>query len=254
MRLAILAVLAVLASGCTAGPGRASAALPPAEITCAMRARVDAIGAPRTRHKQTVRLELSAPFMPSSIRARGAVAMDPRAGDLRMILLGPGGGTAVDLWMHEDAYRFVVPAMNRTMRGDAATPVAAKKGLPVDFLGWWMLHPLRGELLFVEERDGALSFVLRDRQRSTIAYVDATLAADGAFEATRTTWAGEQKVDEETLKASGLGCARVEYTQASTELRVVAECEVESADVPDKAFADPDAPPPTAPPSAEPPA
>lgn len=247
------AMLAIFATGCTAGLSRAPAAEPPAEITCAMRARVDAIGGPSTRHKQTVRLELSAPFMPSAIRARGAVAMDPAKGDLRMILLGPGGGTAVDLWMHEDAYRFVVPAMNRTMRGDGTTPVAQKKGLPIDFLGWWMLHPLRGELVFVEERDGALSFVLRDEQRATIAYVDGTLGADGAFTATRTTWAGDQKIDEETLKASGLGCGRVEYTQASTELHVVAECEAESSDVPDRAFADPDAPPPAAS-DAEPPA
>ena len=49
------------------------------------------------------------------LQARGAVAMDPAAGDLRMILLGPGGATAIDLWMHGDAYRFVVPALDRTL-------------------------------------------------------------------------------------------------------------------------------------------
>ena len=58
-----------------------------------------------------------------SIKARGGVAMDPARGDLRLILVGAGGGTAVDLWMHGATYRFVVPALGKTLRGDAATPL-----------------------------------------------------------------------------------------------------------------------------------
>lgn len=233
--------------GCTAGLSSASTPTSdaPAVISCEARHKLDELTSAGSRlsqrRKQNVRLELSAPFMPAAIEARGAVAMDPEAGDLRMILLGPGGATAIDLWMHGPRYRFDVPAIEKTLRGDAGTKVEQKKGLPVDFLGWWMLHPLRGEVLVADLDDRGLSFVLRDRVGEAVAYVDAELAPAGTFHATRTTWAGDEKIDEETLSASSLGCGRVEYTQASTSLHVVAECEGESPDVPAKAFVDPDA-------------
>lgn len=235
------ALSAVLASGCTEGLRGVASAPSPATISCDARAKIDRLAAASTRRKQNVRLELSAPFMPSAIQARGAVAMDPAAGDLRMILLGPGGATAIDLWMHGDAYRFVVPALDRTLRGNGATPPSERRGLPVDFLGWWMLHPLRGELLFAEETALGVAFVLRDVQPGAVAYVDARIGADGALDATRTTWSGDVRIDEERVHATSLGCGRVEYTQASTSLRVVAECESESGDVPARAFVDPEA-------------
>lgn len=242
----------VLASGCTAGLSGGGATQPAAqEITCEAKARLDALQALATRRKQTVQLELSAPFMPTSIKARGGVAMDPAQGDLRLILVGAGGGTAVDLWMHGAAYRFVVPALGRTLRGDGSTPASEKKGLPVDFLAWWMLHPLRGEVLVASVDEQGLSFVLRDVLPASggglVAYVDARVTPNGWFEGTRTTWANDAsgsgaKVDEETISASSLGCGRVEYTQRSTSLHVVAVCEDESADVPDRAFVDPESP------------
>lgn len=248
----VAATLLTASTACTAGLSGGGAIPPsPTEITCEARARFDALQALATRRKQTVQLELSAPFMPSSIKARGGVAMDPAKGDLRLILVGAGGGTAVDLWMHGPTYRFVVPALGKTLRGDAATPASEKKGLPVDFLGWWMLHPLRGEVLVASVDEEGLSFVIRDALPASagglVAYVDARITPNGWFEGTRTTWSttgpgSGEKLDEETIAASSLGCGRVEYTQKSTSLRVVAVCEDESADVPDRAFVDPEAP------------
>lgn len=244
MRRALAALLPLLA-GCTSGLSGARAPVPVnAEISCEAQSQLDALEALATRRKQTVQLELSAPFMPSAIKARGGVAMDPTAGALRLILVGPGGGTAVDLWMLGPRYRFVVPALGKTLRGDAATPAAEKKGLPVDFLGWWMLHPLRGEVLVASVDEKGLSFVLRDvlpeSAGAVVAYVDGRVTPNGWFEGTRTTWANDAKIDEETISASSFGCGRVEYTQTSTSLRVVAICEDESAEVPDRAFVDPE--------------
>ncbi len=204
------------------------------DAKAALEAREAALVHPR---KQNVSLELSAPYIPTPVQARGAAAMGP-PGDLRMILLGPGGATAMDLWLHDDRYRFSVPAIGRTLRGDRATPPEKRRGLPVDFLRWWMLDPLRGELLFASQDAGGTEFVLRDRD----AYVVAKVAPDGQVTATRTTWSGAgDKLDEETIHATGFGCATVDYHQASTDLTVHAKCESESKGVPEKAFVDPDA-------------
>jgi hypothetical protein len=187
--------------------------------------------------KQNVALELSAPYMPTRVEARGAAAMGP-PGDLRMILLGPGGATALDLWLHEGRFRFEVPALGRVLRGDRSTPPEKKRGLPVDFLRWWMLDPLRGELLSASRDAAGIHFELRDGA----AYVNATLAPNGEITAVRTTWAESgEKLDEETLSASRMGCGHVEYHQDSTDLTVKATCESESSDVPLRAFVDPDA-------------
>jgi hypothetical protein len=185
---------------------------------------------------QTVSLGFAAPYMPTKVSARGGVAMSP-PGDLRMILTGPGGVTGLDLWLHDGRFRFAVPAIDRVIRGDTSTPAEKKRGLPVDFLRWWMLDPLAGELLWAGRDDDGLHFVLRDRD----AYVDATIAKDGRVTATRTTWneAGE-KIDEETLSASSMGCGHIEYKQRSTELSVEATCEKELGTVPARAFVDPD--------------
>jgi hypothetical protein len=193
----------------------------------------DRLAKPRN---QRVSLALSAPYIPTKVNARGAVAMAP-PGDLRMILTGPGGVTAMDLWMHGGHFRFAIPAMERTIRGDASTPPEKKRGLPVDFLRWWLLDPLAGDLLWAARDDEGLHFVLRDRG----AYVDATIAKDGHVKAKRTTWGSDdQPIDEETIDATSIGCGTVEYTQKSTELVVVATCENETNDVPATAFVDPD--------------
>jgi len=228
------AVAAALLAGCSAIPKPK-----PVDYStfCDAKAELAQIEASfKKPRNQTVSLGFAAPYMPTKVSARGGVAMSP-PGDLRMILTGPGGVTGLDLWLHEGRFRFAVPAIDRVIRGDVSMPPEKKRGLPVDFLRWWMLDPLAGELLWAGRDADGLHFVLRDRD----AYVDATIAKDGRVTAVRTTWseAGE-KIDEETVSASSIGCGHVEYKQQSTELSVEATCEKERGDVPSRAFVDPD--------------
>jgi hypothetical protein len=198
-----------------------------------------------TRAPRTLKISLTLrePVSGRVLSARGAAAILP-PDSLRMILLGPGGTTALDLWIHGDAYRFAVPAIELRKRGDAATPVSARRGLPVDFLRFWLLRPAEGELLWAEREPGARRFLLRDGA----ALVDLRSFEDKRIEARRSTWAAPlpgapvELVDQETVRASALGCGEVRYHQASTGLDVTVRCEGEEASAPSaRAFVDPDA-------------
>ncbi|WP_437567527.1 hypothetical protein [Sorangium sp. So ce542] len=221
----------------------------------ALRREVEGAG-PRTLR---VRLALREPRTGQVLEARGAIAIAPPAidgrapaagdallapeGALRMILLGPGGTTALDLWARGDRFRFAVPALDLLKRGDASTPRASLRGLPVDFLRWWMLHPAAGTLLWYERAASTASFVLRDGD----AVIDLRIHDRGLIGARRTTWAAEgarrRKLDEEVVIAEGMGCGHVRYAQASTGLLVTVTCEAAERDrAPDpRAFVDPDA-------------
>ncbi|WP_437808360.1 hypothetical protein [Sorangium sp. So ce1078] len=220
-----------------------------------LRREVEGAG-PRTIR---VRLALREPRTGQVLEARGAIAIAPPAidgraraaggavlepeGALRMILLGPGGTTALDLWARGDRFRFAVPALDLLKRGDAATPRASLRGLPVDFLRWWMLHPAAGTLLWYERAASTATFVLRDGD----AVIDLRINDRGLIGARRTTWSSEgarrRQLDEEIVIAEGMGCGHVRYAQASTGLLVTVICEAEERDrAPDpRAFVDPDA-------------
>jgi hypothetical protein len=176
--------------------------------------------------------------------ARGAAAiLPPRA--LRMILLGPGGTTALDLWIDGDRWRFAIPAIDLAKRGDLRAPPETRRGLPVDFLAWWLLRPASGRLLWHAREDGGDRFVLRDGA----AVVDLRAGDDRRVEARRTTWSmaedGPRRVDEETISAPRVGCTPgagpVRYHQASTGLDVAVTCEGRTeGDPPARALADPE--------------
>lgn len=234
MKTLAAALLSFALAGCAvekAGPP----ALDPAAFVEA-RARLASltrdIPAERT---EKISLTIEAPYIPAGISARGAVAV--RAPDsLRMILLGPGGTTAMDLWSRGERFRFAVPAIDRTIVGDAGTPMEEKRGLPVDFLRWWMLRPLGGRLLAARRVGGDLEVLLDDGGRVTTA----TLKDDGTVLAHRRWWSDERGVvDEEWLEATGLGCATVRYRQKSTSLSVVAVCESRRDGASAKAFEEP---------------
>jgi hypothetical protein len=110
----------------------------------AARARLDALRAtlPTRPYGVVVRVSLREPSSGRFFEARGALAVDP-ARALRMILIGPGGATAVDAWVTSDAYRFEVPPIGLLRRGG----VTAEAGLPVGFFREWFLAPLAGRLL-----------------------------------------------------------------------------------------------------------
>jgi hypothetical protein len=186
------------------------------------------------RMNMTVVLEQKA--FEQHVRGRGALAVRPRQGDapgaLRMIVLGPAGTTAMDLWICGDAFRFAIPAVDLVRRGDATTPATELRGLPVRFLRWWFLDPLAGDLLSYDEPAGVPRWLLRE--------------GDSVIEVTRPTSASLRvrrrgAGEDETLATDGATlCNRVSYEQRTTGVALEVVCESTAASVPRKAFVDPD--------------
>jgi hypothetical protein len=235
-----LAALGLSLSACVPAVAPASELAPPTFAQWkAARARLASIRAQVTPRTLRVALSLREPFTGRVLEARGALAISPPA-SLRMILLGPGGTTALDLWIQGDRYRFAVPAIDLLKRGDASSPREARRGLPVDFLRWWLLHPADGRLLWAARAASIDRLVLRDGE----AIVDLHVAEGGAVSARRTTWTSlptRHTLDEETVEAERIGCGKVRYHQASTGLEVTVRCEGEETAAPSpRAFVDPD--------------
>jgi hypothetical protein len=184
-----------------------------------------------------IALDVVEPRTGHHLTARGAVAIaPPRA--LRMILLGPGGTTALDIWIGGDRFRFALPALELVKRGSLSAPRAPRRGLPVDFLASWFLHPFEGALLWHARAPSADRFVLRDGS----AIVDLVAHDDGRMNVRRITWSGGERIDEETVSAERIGCGAVRYHQASTGLDVSVRCEGQTLGEPaPRALADPDA-------------
>ncbi|MFO0548870.1 MAG: hypothetical protein U0271_10810 [Polyangiaceae bacterium] len=210
------------------------------------RAMLDRLRAPAlVGRTEKVGITLDAPYLPSQVSARGAIAARPPDG-LRMILLGPGGTTAMDLWVGGERFRFAIPALERVLRGDENTPPEKKRGLPVDFLRWWMLNPLGGELIAARHgANGALEILLREDARIT----EATLASDGSVTAHRTTMLARpdgtfRVLEEEWLEATSLGCAKAVYRQKTTSLTVTATCESTRPSLNEEALKEPEDPAP----------
>ena len=183
-----------------------------------------ATAAPRTRR---IALTLREPRTGRVLSARGAVAiLPPRA--LRMILLGPGGTTALDLWIDGDRYRFAVPAIDLQKRGDLPRPArgaaGAAGGLPR------VLAAPPGEraaaVARARERPGALRAARRrgDRRSDDLRAAAASRLAAPPGRSPGET-APARLLDEETVSAGGLGCAEVRYHQRSTGLDVTVICE-----------------------------
>lgn len=235
-----LAAIALALSACAPASSRSAALVPPtlAEWTAA-RARLASLRAQVVPRTLRVALALREPVTGRVLEARGALAIAPPA-SLRMILLGPGGTTALDLWIQGDSWRFAVPAIDLRKRGDASSPREARRGLPVDFLRWWLLRPAEGRLLWASREASTDHLVLRDGE----AIVDLHATDSGAVTARRTTWTllpTRHQLDEETVDAERVGCGKVRYRQASTGLEVTVRCEGEEPSPPSpRAFVDPD--------------
>jgi hypothetical protein len=190
-------------------------------------------------------LALREPVTGRRMEARGAVALAPKERAVRMILVGPGGTTAFDLWLRDDRFRVAIPAVDLLRRGDRRTPKAEMRGLPVDFLRWWLLDPTRGELLWADEGPAGARYVLREDGAITelLVHPDRTISAE------RRTWsspagphAAAVLLDEEKVFADRIGCGRARYTQASTGVEIQITCEgVEPNPPSERAFVDPDA-------------
>ena len=116
-------------------------------------------GQPERAYVERVRLAIADPRTGREYQARGAVAISPgRAA--RMILVGPGGTTALDVWVTKERFRFSVPAIKLEKRG--GTDPEEAKGLPIGMLRWWFLSPLAGRLLLARSTAAESAWVLRD--------------------------------------------------------------------------------------------
>lgn len=91
-----------------------------------------------------------------TMTARGMLAVEPGRA-LRMVLLGPTGSTAVDLWITPTAWRVSVPAANIEHRGTSDEGAR----WPVGFFRSWLLSPLSGRLVAGAATPTTRTWVLR---------------------------------------------------------------------------------------------
>ncbi len=171
-----LAVLFGAICGCT--PARTVPALPHLEASELSVDRVAhvAVRAPTGAVKQTLSILVRDEISGKGFEGRGVVAVRPRSA-LRMILLGPGGTTAMDVWIRGkpggwEEFRVSIPALGRVVRGDPSTPRAQLRGMPVELLWRWIVDPFGGALVHarrglvradgtVTQGDGLVAWVLR---------------------------------------------------------------------------------------------
>ena len=248
--LAVALCVGALGLGCQPERQAITAALPPGrEGWLAWRAAHAEVAAlrqqlqPPAAYTMNVTLALDQPQLGQRVRARGAVAVRPPDA-LRMILLGPGGTTALDLWICEDEFRFAIPAIDLLRRGDGTTPPAELRGLPVDFLRWWFLRPLAGQLLaFVDDPAAGRRYLLSDGDRVVALTRQRGEPLAGGATAPLLRVSRRSVYDEETLLIDGARCGEVQYAQRSTGIELEVHCEkVNVAPPPSRAFADPDDP------------
>ena len=140
-----------LVFACSAGaPARRPPRLERAELTDAGAIRRDALPAwtrvPHTELRQTLTIAIRDGISGRGFEGRGVVVVRPGRA-LRMILLGPGGTTAMDVWMREGRWRVAIPPLDRVVRGDARTPPEKMRGLPIGLLSRWLVAPFGGAVV-----------------------------------------------------------------------------------------------------------
>jgi hypothetical protein len=227
--IAVVPLLGLLA-GLVACGARAGSSPPEQILWTAGRMKLRALRAdlaPNKPYKMALSFDMHEPV---AMSARGAVAVRPSQA-LRMILLGPGGTTAFDLWMCGDAFKISIPAIGLEQRGDVSTSVEDKRGLPVGFLRWWLLQPLSGRLINYErqQRGGDYRFDLMNDGVMT-----KVIAPYGGG------WPMLLERSHETMSVMGPGCAEASYTGDGV-ITLNVSCEsLEEGPPPAKAFNDPD--------------
>lgn len=103
---------------------------------------------PRVSFVERIRVAFKEPRTGKVFAGRGAIAVDPHNA-LRMILIGPAGTTALDVWATPDHFRFAIPAANILRSGGAESPAE----LPIGFFRSWFLRPYEGRLLTIDRGD-----------------------------------------------------------------------------------------------------
>jgi hypothetical protein len=158
IRYTILALLL----GCRSTPTPNPAADAPSQVVwTTARSRLAALRATESTRPYAVvlRVAFREPGSGKVVEARGALAVRPHDA-MRMILVGPGGATALDLWVTREKWRFVVPAADFKRSGGTGSDDA--RGLPIGFFRWWFLAPLDGRLLSAAGDERHPTLLLRD--------------------------------------------------------------------------------------------
>ncbi len=218
--------------GCATAPAPAWRA-PTRDELVAVHARLDAMRVQLGPRTEEVRIALEAPLLPGEVRARGAIAATPGRA-VRMILVGPGGGTVADLWLDHDHHRLSLPARDEVVRGRRGE---ALPWVPIDLLRAWFLEPLEGELLDATTGPDGARAVLRGRD----GLVFVSMPRDGSLVLERATAGGGRRDVERIRAASGAACGEVVYERPRTGVRAQITCERRRRDVAERALLDPDA-------------
>jgi hypothetical protein len=75
-----------------------------------------------------------------------------------MVLVGAAGATMLDAWVTSTRWRVAIPPLDLVRRGGVDEP----RDMPVGFLRWWFLTPLRGTLIAAAVVDSGALWVLRE--------------------------------------------------------------------------------------------
>ena len=184
---------------------------------------------PRRPYTQPIRVSLREPITGKRFDGRGAVGVDPGRA-MRMILVGPGCGTALDVWVTRDAWRMVVPAISFVRRGREEAPAST----PIGFFRAWFVEPLGGRLLALGPTG---SLVLRDDSGGTTELEIVSRPGLFAGVGTRRSGAATERFTWETRADGG----KASYRHLGSGLRVDVELGPPQSEPPDEAaFADPD--------------
>jgi hypothetical protein len=235
-RVAAAASLVALACGCSATT--VSPPLPTEAEWLAARTWLDQLRAtePSKPFAVIVAVTLHEPRSGRTFSARGAVAVDPHNA-LRMILVGPAGATALDVWATPDRWRFEVPAASILRRGGREDDPS----IPIGFFRWWFLAPLEGRLLTSVAAGARERFVLRDGH-ATVDLTDERASVGNVVTASRLSSEGVDRVAFRGVSFAVSAGDRATYDQETSGVHVEVTVEAPS-DAPDPAaFLDPDSP------------
>ncbi len=119
---------------------------------------------PHAPYTQPITVSFFEPITRRHFDGRGAVGVDPGRA-MRMILVGPAGEPALDVWVTRDRWRLVVPAAHVARRGGRESP----PGSPIGFFRSWFVDPLGGHLLALG-KNGEL--IVRDESGGTLHIAD----------------------------------------------------------------------------------
>jgi hypothetical protein len=188
---------------------------------------------PHRPYVERVQIGMRDPRSGKFYQARGAVAVSPDNA-ARMVLVGPGGTTALDLWVTRDRFRFAIPAIKLEKRG--GSDLSQAPGLPIGFLRWWFLSPLDGQLVLARSGEREAAFVLRDGPATV------TLQTDGErFSAVRRENGRRERLEWFGRSLAPREGARGHYVESQWGLSVQVVVEEVLPDEPDPAaFFDPD--------------